>query len=140
VFTLAQLRGRLFDTVLQHHVQPGQHLLGLLAIGDVHQHVDGTDQLARCVMQRRRVRHDRNARAVGLLDEQLRPSDRPVFPQGYRHGALVMRHRRPVGPEQAPADAPSIGAQIRAATGQIDRCLIVEGDPTLGVGHVDRRG
>src|SRR5215472_6001800 len=80
--SLLQLRKRLLhllcallDSLLQGFVELLQQLLGLFAVGEVLQHVHGTDQLPRGVMQRRRIGHDRNASAVGALPKDLLTPD-----------------------------------------------------------------
>ena len=114
-------------------------LLGVLTLGNVDQHVDGADQRTRTVVQRRRVRQQVAACAVGPLRDDLDAPDRPVFPQRDSHRALVMGQRRAVRTAQTPVDAPQIAAQLRPLTGELDRGLVKEGDPPGSIGRIDRR-
>ena len=91
-------------------------LLGPLAVGDVEQHVDGTDKRARIVVQRCRIGEQVDPRPVRPLRDDLNTPDRPIFPQRHGHRALVMRQRCAVGQKQPPAHAPLIGAELRLAT------------------------
>ena len=50
-------------------------ILGLLALGDVDEHVDCAHELAVGIVQRRRVGHERHQRPVGSLSHRLGAAD-----------------------------------------------------------------
>src|ERR1700722_13220845 len=76
--------------------------------------------------------------AVRTLGDGFLSSYWPSFPQGHSHRALRVRHGCSVRPEQPPADAPIIAAELGAASGEIRSCLIVVGDFAGGIGSIDR--
>ncbi len=117
--------------------QPRQLDLGPVSFGDVHQQVDGADQAAGRVPQRRRIGKEIDARAVGFFGDGLDPADGPALPKRLRHRALVMRHGPSVGPEQTPRPAPSIASELGAMAPQIGGGLVEEGDAAFGVGRID---
>ena len=115
----------------QHH-----SLFGLLAGGDVHQHVDGAEQPAGLVAKRGRIGHEADARAVGAFGNRLHIPDRAVFLERDRHRTIFMGKRRAVRREQLPGHAPHV-ADLRRAAGELDAGAIEERDPAIGIGRVD---
>src|ERR1700730_1302953 len=101
--------------------------------GNIDQHVDCANQRARAVVQWCRMREQTDTRAVGPLCNHLDAADRPVLSQCDGRRALVMWQRCAVRTAQTPADAPEIAAQLRPATSEFDRSLVVKGDPSGGV-------
>ena len=71
---------------------------------------------------------------------ELARTHRAVLLQGHGHRTLVVRHRRAVRAEELPGDAPLIHAKNRPATGKLDRGVVEEGDPALGVGRKNGGG
>ena len=118
--------------------QQRSSLLAVLAFGDVEQHVNGPDEPAFGIAERRRVGHEPDALAVGTLGDGFRAADGAAFLEGEGHSAFIVRQRRAVGTIQFPAHAPRIDAQLRHAAGKFDRCRIEVREPALGVGGVDR--
>ncbi len=115
-------------------------LLGAFALGDVDQHVDRADHASGLVVQRRRIGNERHARAVGTLGDGFHAAHRAVFLQRHCHRALVMRHRRAVGPEQLPRTAPFAGAEFGTIAPQFGGRIVEIGEPSLGVGRIDGGG
>ncbi len=128
------------NALLELLVELADPFLGALAFADVDQHVHRADQIARSVMQRRRVGNEGDARAVGPLGDGLRPADRTIFLERHGHRALVVAHRPAVRPVEAPGNAPFVRAEHRPPAGQGDGRLIEEGDPPFCVGRVYGRG
>ena len=118
----------------QHHA-----LFGLLAGGDIDQHVDGAEQPACLVAQRRRIGHEADARAVGPFGDRLDVAHRAIFLQRDRHRTVFVPQRRAVRPEQLPGHAPHL-ADLRGAAGELDAGAVEERDPAFGIGRVDGGG
>ena len=114
-------------------------LLGLVAIGDVHQHVHRADQSSRRIEQRRWIGNEGYTRAVRPFGDGLHPSDwAPLF-QRQGHRAFVMRQRGAIGPIELPGAAEFACAELRPESPQLRRSLIVECNPPSRVGRVQRR-
>src|SRR5205814_105385 len=94
--------------------------LGLPSLADIHQHVDGADNLSRCIAQRRRKGNERDARPIGPFGDSLRIAYRPSLLQRDGHRTLVMWQRRAVRIVEFPGNAPFIAAQRRRATRKLD--------------------
>ena len=92
------------------------------------------------IAQRRRVGHERHARAVRPLGHRFDAAHRLPGLQGDRHRAFVVRQRRAVRPVQLPGAAPFALADLGMAAPQLGGRLVVEGDAPVGVGHVDGGG
>ena len=90
------------------------------------------------VPQRRRVGKKRNAGAVGALRDRFRSSDRAIFLQSHGHRALIMGHRLPIRPIEAPRAAPFVRAELRLLAPKLGRGVIEVGDAAVRVGRVDR--
>jgi len=118
----------------QHHP-----LFGLLAGGDVHQHVDGADQFAGIVAQRRRIGHEADARAVRPFSDRFHVPDRAILLECNRHRTIFMGQRRAVRQEQLPGHAPHV-ADFRRPSGEFDAAAVEERDPSLRIGRVDGGG
>ena len=86
----------------------------LLALADVDQHVDGADDLAFGIAQRRRIGNERHAAAVRALGDGFGVADRTAFLERHRHRTLVVRQRRAVRPIKLPGHAPFVAAERRA--------------------------
>src|SRR5215218_6406649 len=71
-------------------------LLSWLAVADVDQHVHPAHERARGVTQRRRERHEGDARSIGSLGNCAYAPDRSVLFQRHGHWALIMGQRRTV--------------------------------------------
>src|ERR1700733_5569187 len=112
---------------------------GTLVLADVDQHVHGADQVAGSVVEGRRKRHERHARAVGPLGDRLAAAGPPPLPQPNRHRALVVRQWRAVWAIQAPGAAPPVAVKLRLAAPQRGGGVIVISYPPLGVGHINSR-
>src|SRR6266446_6969463 len=78
---LCQLSGTCFHALLERFIEPLQCLLALFAGGKINQHVHCPDELARSIMERRRIGHERHTRSVGPLGYGLPAPDRPIFLQ-----------------------------------------------------------
>src|SRR5581483_7023996 len=103
------------------------------------EHIDGADDLAVGVAQRRRIRDEWHTAAVRSLGDRLGISYRPPFPERDCHGALVVPHWSAVGPVQLPGDAPFVATEPGLSPGQFDRRFIVISDLAFRIGGVDRR-
>jgi hypothetical protein len=128
------------DAVVQFVEQHSLLRFGLLALADVDKHVDGADDLAARIAQRSRIGNERNASAVGTLGDRFSVADRAPLLQRHGHRALVVAHRRSVGPIELPGHAPLVAADRGRAAGELHRRFIVVGDLPLRVGRVDRGG
>ena len=117
-----------------------QRLLRFLSFGDIHQHVDRTDNLAGWIKQRRRERHEGHARPVGPLGHGLLSASDQVG--RFSLIATAIGHSpcgsaRPVGPDTAATNRttrslPSVGTAAPQGSGG----LIEERDAPGGVGRV----
>ena len=92
-----------------------QRAFGALPLRHVDEHVDGADQRAGGVVERRRIRQERNAGAVGPLGDRVHAAHRALFLERDRHRALVMRQQPAVRPEQLPRAAPLALAELGPA-------------------------
>ena len=110
---------------------------GTLPVGDVDQDVDRADQLPVIREQGRRVGGERHLAAVGPDRDRLAAANGSGLVEGDRHRALVVTHRRIVGPEQSERSAPQL-AERGLATPEFRGSDVEEGDPPVGVGRVDR--
>ncbi len=117
-----------------------QQQFGLLALCDIHEHVDAADQIARFIEQRRGVRFEPDAGAVRPLGDCFGAADGPPFRKRDRHRALVVRHRPAVRVEQLPGDAPMIGTEQGRAAGERDAGRVEVGDAAFRVSRVDCGG
>ena len=61
-----------------------------------------------------------------------------AFLERERHGALVVRHPRPVRVIETPGYAPFF-AYFGPPPGEFDRCFVKEGDASFRVRRVDRK-
>ena len=114
-------------------------LVDLFVGGDINQHIYRTDQAPRSIVQRRRIGPKGDTRSVGPLGDSLTTPDRTVFLQRPGHRALVMRHPPTIGPIETPRYAPLVAADFGPTTRELHCGLIEEGDPTGGVGRINRR-
>ena len=114
--------------------------LGALAVGDVHQHVDGTDDRTRCITDRGRERHEVDPRPIGSLGDSIEISDCPIFLDGRGHRTLVVGKWSADGPIELPRTAPLALTNLRSASPKLGSSFVVEADPSLFVGRVDRNG
>src|SRR5438132_9638335 len=121
---LRQLSGTCFHALLERFIELSLCLLALFAGGKINQHVHCPDELSRSIMERRRISHERHAHSVRPLGDGLPAPDRPVFLQGPRHRALIVRHRPAIRPIQAPRNAPLIAAYFGDATGKLYCSLV----------------
>jgi hypothetical protein len=112
--------------------------LAHVPIGDVHEQVDAGDHAAGGVPQGGRIGQEAHPGAVRPFRDGLDPAHRPPFLERHRHRALVVRQGSAVRPEQPPRPAPLAAADLRTAAPQVGGGLVVVGDASLGVGHVDR--
>ena len=122
---------------LQGGGRRAQRLFRGEALGDVDQDVHGTDELPVRIAQGRRVRHERDASAIGSLGVRGGAADGPILLEGDRHRALAVGHRPAVEMEQAERAAPLL-AELRPATPEVDRGLVEVRDPPVRIGRVDR--
>ena len=67
-------------------------------------------------------------------------ADLALFLDRDRHRAVLVGEEGAVLAVELPGDAPAVLAQGRRAAGEVDAGMVVEGDPAVGVGDVDRRG
>ena len=125
---------------LQLGARVAQRLLGPLALGDVDEHVDAADDLARLVEQRCGIGREPDAHAVGALGDGFGSLDDAALLQGDRHGALVVRHGTAVGVVELPGHAPVVAAELGSAAGEGHAGGIEMGQPARGVRRVDRGG
>ena len=131
---------RVLDAVMQFADQQSLLLLGALAVGDVHEHVDRADQFARIVMNWCRVWNERHTRAIRPFGDRLHAAHNAVFFQRDGHGAFVVRQWRSVRPVEFPRSAPFAGAERRPMAPQSGGCVVVVGDAAGGIGRVDGGG
>ena len=89
------------------------------------------------VVQRRRIRDERNQGPVRPLGDRFHAADRPVLPERHRHRALVVRQRRPVGPVQLPRAAPLARPEDRTMAPQRGSGFVEIGDASGDIGGVD---
>src|SRR5690606_11256694 len=118
--------------------QQGLRALGRLLPGDVHEHVDGADDLAVAVAEELGVGEDVRACAVGPLDDDLLAADAAPLAEGEGHGARVEGERGAGGAVDPPRAAPEVLADLGAAAPQLGGALVEEGDAPLPVRRVDR--
>src|ERR1044072_2479128 len=118
----------------------GAQRSGLAVIGDVDQDVDRAGDLAVLADQRRRIGGEHHPCAVGPLGERDGAADLAPFLDRHRHRAFVMGKEGAVLAVEPPGYAPAVLAQAGGAAGKIDAGPVVEGDPAVRVGQVDRRG
>ena len=111
-----------------------------LAVGEIDQHVYGADHRARCIVDRRRKRHERHAHAVGALRDGFSAANRPPFLNRLRHRALIAGQCPAIRPEQLPRAAPLALAQRRAAAPKLRGRFVEIGDPAGGIRGVDGGG
>ena len=100
---------------LHYGGQPLHGVLGALGLGQVNQHVHGADEIARCVMKRRGVGHERHARAVGPLGHRFHAPHRQAALEGLSHRTLVVRQGRAIRPIELPRAAPFALADLGLA-------------------------
>ena len=119
--------------------QPGRLDIALrLGVG-IDEHVDRTGDGPGRVAEQRGVGDEGDAGPVRPLEDRGAAAHRLALLEGQRHRALVMGHRPAVEPTQPPRIAPA-AARLRVLAPELGRGGIVEDDPTLGVGHIDRNG
>src|SRR6516225_1313353 len=107
------------------------------AFADINEHVDRTGQSSGRVEQRCRVRDEVNTRAVRAFGYRFLAMDGSLLTQRHRHWAFVMRQRRAIRPVKLPGTAKLAVAEFGAATPKRGRSLVVKGDMTLCISHVD---
>ena len=108
-------------------------------LGDVDEEVDRADHPALRVAQGRGVGHEPHACSVGPLRDRLDATDRLAGLERDRHRAFVVGQACAVEPIEPPRPAPQVRSEGRAVAPELGGGLVVEGDPALGVGGVDRR-
>ena len=113
-------------------------LLCLLAFADIDKHVDSAGQLSGRVEQRCRKGNERNTSTVGTFGYSFHATDRLLLLQRHRHRALVVRQRRAIRPVELPGTAELAFAEFRAAAPKCSRSLVVKGDASRRIRHVDR--
>src|SRR5690606_31507 len=106
----------------------------------VHQYVDGPDQLAGRVEQWCRGGKEGHLRAVRPFGNRHHAANGAALLKGKRHRALAVRHRGAVEVEELPGAAELASAQLRTDAPQFLRGPVVVGDTTLRVGGVDGLG
>src|SRR4029077_19359981 len=99
-----------FEAILQERSHPLSLSLRALLVRDIHQQIDGPYQPAGSVEKRCWIGHEGNACTIRTLGNGFLSPYWPALLQGQSHGALGVRHGRPVRPEQSPGDAPLIAA------------------------------
>ena len=112
-------------------------LLGALSFRDVHQHVDGADDAAGFIPQRRWIGGKPHPRAVGTLGDSFRTAYGPALLQGNGHGALIVRHGCAVGIIELPGHTPRVRPQFGDTPGKSSCCRIEVRDSPLGVSRVN---
>src|SRR5262249_26578425 len=122
-----------------YSAQQSSHLLPLLPLGDVEEHVNAANDSAFGIAQRRRIRFEPNALAVWPFGDGFLPADGPALLKRDSHRTFVVRHRRAVGIVELPAYAPLVGSQLWSAPGEFDGGRVETREAAFGVGRVDRR-
>ena len=113
-----RLFGYTADEVIRGLDDRGKQLPCLLcvrAFREINQHVHCADDIARRIMQRRRVRHEWHSRAIGTLCNGFHASYGAASFEGDCHRAFVVRQWRSVRPVESPSDAPFIATDSRAS-------------------------
>src|SRR5260370_13419540 len=94
--------------------------VGLLSsVGNVDQQVDGADELARRVEERRRIGREGHPPAIGTLGDGGHASDSALFLNRHGHGTSIMRQGIPLVREKLPRDTPAVMASERRSPRKI---------------------
>ena len=120
--------------------EPLRVLLGALAITDLHQHIDGTHERTRAIVEKGRIGNERRPCAIGPFRHHLHAPYRSFFLERQCHRALIVRHGTAVRPIEAPRSAPLFVMEVGMAAPEVDGRLVVVGDAPFGIRCVDRRG
>ena len=115
-----------------------QDVLGMLAGGDVHEHVHRAEHLAGLVADRVGMSQHGAALAVRTLDDDLVTVVFLPGLQGQRHPALVVRQRRSVRREEPERAAEAVRGvvQLRRAPPELERVVVEERDEPVRVAGV----
>ena len=118
-----------------------QDVLGMLAGGDVHEHVHRAEHLAGLVADRVGMSQHGAALAVRTLDDDLVTVVFLPGLQGQRHPALVVRQRRSVRREEPERAAEAVRGvvQLRRAPPELERVVVEERDEPVRVAGVGAR-
>ncbi len=115
-------------------------VFGDLSLGDIDQHVDRTNQLARAIPQWRGIGEKRHAGSVRALGYRFGALNGAVFGKRHRHRAILVTHWCAVWPIQPPGHAPLIAPDHRYTPGQLDTSLVEIADLAIRIGGVNGCG